>query len=222
VSSWIDEIGNQHYKKYSQYGEEGYLKFILKNIGTTNRFLVDIGASDGKYLSNTKIFRDAGWESVLIDGRKFPGVVQSYVTVENILKTLNLYGVPKEFDLLSIDIDGNDYWVLSKLLTEFRPRLIISEYNSEFTDSRTIEYDPTFYFRGTDYYGYTFAAGLKLAERTGYKVIFQNAHLNMYYLRNDIAAGASIEAPKKEHLWWRLNDGPYKNKTDNRLEWVHV
>jgi hypothetical protein len=213
---WINEIGNHKYKKYSQYGEEGYLKFIFKNIGTTNRFLVDIGANDGKYLSNTKLFRDEGWQSVLIEAQEFPGIHNHFVTAENIKSLLIGYGVPYEFDLLSIDIDGNDYWVLSEILCAFSPRVIISEYNSEFTDSRAIEYNPGFQFKATDYYGYTFEAGLKLAEEFGYKVVFQNSNLNMYYIRKDIIGDVDIEVPHPEHLWWRLS-----SPTDTR-KWIMI
>jgi len=218
---WINEIEKYRFRKFSQYGEEGYLKFILSNIGTTNKFLVDIGANNGTYLSNTKIFRTEGWQSALIDGQEFRGVHQHYVTVENVNRLLRQYGTPEEFDLLSIDIDGNDYWILQQILTAFRPRLIISEYNSEFTDSRTIEYDPEFYFKATDYYGYTFEAGLKLADKFGYRVIFQNANLNMYYLRKDLLddPDMKIDVPYPQKDWWRLNND---GQSDNRLKWVMI
>jgi len=221
---WIDEIKNHQWSKYSQYGEEGYLRFIFKKIGVTNKFLVDLGANDGKYLSNTRIFLNEGWGGVLIEGRQFPGIHQHFITAENINELLEKYGVPSEFDLLSIDLDGNDFWILRNLLTKYRPRLIVSEYNSEFDDSRTIEYDPAFSFGATDYYGYTFGAGLKLAEEFGYRVIFQNANLNMYYLRKDLLENPEMEidVPHPVAEWWRLNNGEYHGKVDDRKKWVMI
>ena len=200
--NWISEIGDHPMRKYSQYSEEGYLQFIFKNIGTTNKFLVDIGANNGTYLSNTKQFRNEGWTGVLIDGQEFPGIHKHFVTVENVNRLLRQYGTPEDFDLLSLDIDGNDYWVLNQILTQFKPRVIISEYNAEFVDSRAIEYDPEFHFKATDYYGYTFEAGLKLAEKFGYKVVFQNANLNMYYIRKDVVGNVEINVPHPHHVWW--------------------
>jgi len=222
--SWINEIGNHFSKKYSQYGEEGYLRFIFKNIGTTNKFLVDIGANNGTYLSNTKQFRNEGWQGILIDGQSFPGVYRHYVSAENINGLLRKYGCPKEPDLLSIDIDGQDYWVLRVILSEYKPRVIISEYNAEFDDSRAIEYNPNFQFRATDYYGYTFKAGLKLAKEFGYRVIFQNTNINMYYLRNDLLEDPEmqINIPHPLTEWWRLNVGKYQGKNDDRLKWVMI
>lgn len=218
---WISEIGNHKHKGFSQYGEEGYLKFIFKNIGIKHKFLVDLGANDGTYLSNTKQFRMEGCDSVLIEGKEFPGIHHHYITAENINGLLKQYGTPERFDLLSIDIDGVDYWILKELLKEFKPRVIVSEYNSEFIDSRAIEYDPAFVFKATDHYGYTFEAGLKLAEEFGYRVIFQNSNLNMYYLRKDEMEDPDIEinVPHPLHLWWRHNTN---GKTDTNGKWVMI
>lgn len=187
---WIKEIKNQRQRiKYSQNGEEYILEYILNHIGTTNKFLVDLGAWDGFHLSNTCLFMERGWEGLLVDGKDFPNIYRSFITQENIINTFEKHEVPKEFDLLSIDIDGNDYWVLKKVLENYKPRLIISEFNSEhpLEESKTIKYDPSFTFDNfSDYYGYTYAAGLKLAKDFGYTVIYQNSNTNMYYLRNDL------------------------------------
>lgn len=212
---WIKEIKNQAQKiKYSQNGEEYLLKYIFENIGSTNKQFVDLGAWDGKHLSNTRIFTEMGWKGLLVDGKEFPGVVQSFITKENIFKTLIDHNVPLDFDLLSIDIDGNDYWILNEILQEFRPRVIVSEFNSEHppTESKTIEYDPTFEFQPTDYYGYTFGAGQKLAEKFGYTIIWQQSNMNLFYLRNDLV----IETPEytvEQHRHW--------NKVSN-LKWINI
>jgi hypothetical protein len=186
---WIKEIKNQpRYPGFCQNGESDILKYIFNNIGLTNKFLVDIGAWDGTHLSNTKAFMDTGWNGLLVDAKDFPGVFHSFVTVENITEILTSNNVPKEFDLLSLDIDGNDYWILKKILQDYRPRVIVSEYNSEhpLSESKTIEYDPKFAFDATDYYGYTYGAGLKLAKEFGYTVVYQISDTNLFYLRNDI------------------------------------
>jgi len=209
--AWYHQIGKApHLKKYSQYGEEGYLKYIFKHIGTTNKFLVDIGANDGKWLSNSRLFLDEGWTGLLVDGAHENELVKKhFVTRENILQILYDNAVPVQFDLLSIDIDGNDYWVLDALLHDFSPRVIISEFNSEFepSESKAIKYDPDFKFKANDYYGYTFAAGLKLAERHGYTIIHQSSNLNLYYVREDLLPeGAYVHVDVKKFKWW----GPAK------------
>lgn len=186
---WIKEIKNQTQKiKYSQNGEEYWLKYIFDNIGTTNKYLVDLGAWDGVHLSNTKIFRDEGWDSLLVDAKDFKGVCNSFITLDNIIETLRSHNVPEEFDLLSIDLDGNDYWILDKVLTHYKPRVIISEFNSEhpLTEAKTIRYSDVFRFDSTDYYGYTYGAGLKLAERHGYRIIYAVSNINLIYLKSEL------------------------------------
>ena len=202
---WIKDICKvKLWKKYSQNSEEAYLEFILKNIGVTNKHFVDLGAWDGVHLSNTKFLSEQGWSGLLVDGKDFDGVVKSFITKENILRTLKEHNTPEEFDLLSIDLDGNDWWILDKLLSEYKPRLIISEFNAEHPlhESKTIEYNPNFCFDNfSDYYGYTYGAGEKLAQKHGYTIIFQNSDLNLYYLRNDLV-NETPEFTKKVHRWW--------------------
>jgi hypothetical protein len=139
----------------------------------------------------------------------------SFITKENIINILEVNNVPKEFDLLSIDIDGNDYWILREVLGSYSPRVIISEFNSEhpLQESKTIEYDPDFRFDNfSDYYGYTFGAGEKLAKEFGYTIIFQKSNLNLFYLRNDLV-NETPDFKKEMYRHW----GGKTNK-----KWVEV
>lgn len=187
---WIKEIGKQEQQiKYSQNGEEYRLRYIFAHAGARNKFFVDLGAWDGQHLSNTKLFAEEMlWNGLLVDGKNFPGVYKSFITKENIIETLQKHNVPVDFDLLSIDLDGNDYWILREILQHYKPAVIVSEFNSEhpLTESKTIEYDPGFVFRASDYYGYTYGAGQKLAKEFGYTIIYQQSDMNLFYLRNDL------------------------------------
>jgi hypothetical protein len=131
----------------SQSGEDGMIAKIFDTIGAVNRWCVEFGAWDGKYLSNTWDLRhNKGWRSVLIEGdpvraaalaaenqeqNSAATVVQAHVgwAGENALDTI-LAGseLPANFDLLSIDIDGND-WHVWRALTHYRPRLVVVEFN---------------------------------------------------------------------------------------------
>jgi hypothetical protein len=189
---WVKKLKNvKPEKKYSQYGEESYLNFILQNIGTTNKYYVDFGAGDGHKLSNTRLLKEEyNWTGLMMDGDNKGNneVKKEFITAENICNLFEKYNVPHQFDLLSIDIDGNDFWVLKELLKKYSPRLIIAEFNGTIpaNESRVMKYNPEHSWGKNDYYGFSFKAGKKLAEECGYRVIFQNGNLNMYLLRSDL------------------------------------
>lgn len=188
---WVYKISScPKIKKYSQTGEEGYLKYILDNIDCNNKFIVDIGAWDGEYFSNTKMFLDLfGYSGILIDGNNHgnANVIQEWITRENVCDILNKYACPTEFSLLSFDLDGNDFWILKEILIKYRPAVVICEINGTIPagESKTIHYNPNHIWNNDDYYGFSFDAAIKLAELNGYKAVFQNDSLNLYLVAKE-------------------------------------
>jgi hypothetical protein len=183
--------------KYSQNGEEIIITNILEKRGELKKFVVELGAGDGYHLSNSRYFIEKGWDSILIDAdnKGNEEVKQHKINKENINQLLKQYNCPKEFDFLSIDLDGNDYWIIDEILKEYSPKLIVAEYNASFPpeESKTIKYDPEFIWQGDTYFGFTLKAGIKLAEKNNYKAILQDSDMNLYMLRNDLAKGINIK-----------------------------
>lgn len=209
---WIYNLPHvNRIRKYSQFGEEGYIRYILNNIGHTDRFLVDIGCWDGwddkndrftyhGFLSNTKYFIDHfGYTGLFIDGnsRGNISIKEEWITRENVRDILNKYNCPKEFTMLSIDLDGNDYYIIKELTKEFRPKLLICEVNRNIPlgISKTIKYDPNFTWKEDDYCGMSYSAALKMADSIGYRIIFQNDSANLYLLRKDLLDNPDMEIP---------------------------
>lgn len=191
--NWIKTISTcPKLKKYSQTGEEGYLKYILDNVGPGDeKFLVDIGAGDGFKLSNTRLFKeDYGYTAVLIDGdpKGAKDVYQHWITRENISDILAGYNCKKGFSLLSLDLDGNDYDILEAVLKDYQPRVVVAEINGTIPIqvSKKIKYDPNHTWKNNDYYGFSFSAALKLARNTGYRIVLQTDALNVYLVRRDL------------------------------------
>jgi len=179
--NWIERMYELKGKDpYSQNGEGIYLEYISHHIGINEGFFFDIGSGDEFHLSNTRHLRNLGWKGVGAD------LINGYrVTTDNIRNIINIYLIAP---LLSIDIDGNDYWIIDAALQDgsFNPKVIIAEFNAAFSDSRTIKYNPDHVWDGTDYYGFSFEAGKKLFEKHGYKVIFNVANMNMIAVREDL------------------------------------
>jgi hypothetical protein len=130
----------------SQFGEDGILEELFKRIGTTSRWCVEFGAWDGKLYSNTwRLIAKFDWSAVLIEGMedRARDLAQlhrgsSKVHVQNCFVSwagenrldnlLSKTPIPRQFDLLSIDIDGNDYHVW-KAVERYEPRVVIIEIN---------------------------------------------------------------------------------------------
>jgi hypothetical protein len=162
----------------SQNGEDGIIEEIFNRISSGNKICVEFGAWDGKHLSNVwNLWHNSGWAAVLIeaDEKKFitlkenvqsfsnVSIVNRFVqaegvdSIDNILSVLN---VP-EVDLLSIDIDGNDYYILQSL-KKYRPRVIVIEYNP------TIPPELVIIQSQNEYFGASARAIYNLAKSMGY------------------------------------------------------
>lgn len=155
-------------KVFSQNGEDGILRKILETIGTTNRYFVEFGVEDGQEC-NTRLLRENGWQGLMMDGKHHcpeVGLYKEFVTAENINKLFAKYCVPHEFDVLSIDIDYNDYWVWKALDTRYQPRVVVIEWNCSISPYRSlvVPYDPAAVWDFTSYYGASMLALKKLGD----------------------------------------------------------
>jgi hypothetical protein len=126
----------QHYEDsiYSQNGEDGVILKLLSSLGTTNKYYVELGVEDGKQC-NTRLLRERyDFHGIMIDGghRNVDlNLFEEFITIQNILEIFQKYNVPHRFDLLSIDLDLFDWWILAKILGSFQylPRVIVVEVN---------------------------------------------------------------------------------------------
>lgn len=185
--------------RFSNFGEEQilqkYLAQLLPAGGDASRTAVDIGAGDGVKGSNTyALFRD-GWRGVGFEGsnRKVCKLAAAYkhypqvsaancvVTPVNVVPLLKAYDIEREFDVLSLDIDSYDYWVLDAVLAEFRPRLIVTEINEKIPPpiKFVVKFDPNFQMTH-HFFGYSIQSLAELAARHDYAIIeveYNNAFL---------------------------------------------
>jgi len=181
-------------KEYSQNGEDGIIKAIFTMIGITNKYFVEFGVEDGIECNTRYLSKHKGWKGILMDGGHDDpslNLHREFITAENIEELFRKYDVPKEFDLLSIDIDGNDYWVW-KAITHFSPRVVIMEYNAciPYTPLVSIPYDPAFQWDKTDYYGASLSAFVQLGKDKGYTLVGTDPNgVNAFFVRDDQIQG---------------------------------
>ena len=190
----------------SQNGEDGITSAILDVIGSGRRRFVEIGCADHGW--NTGFLaEDAGWTGLMVDhnaesvaatAARFPRgtvtAVTNLVTPDTIDALFAAHGYGGDLDLLSIDVDGTDYW-LWQALEAARPRLVIIEYNPVFGAERAVAVpysaepvwsgSPASDFR---YFGASVRAIERLGARKGYRLVaLEPDSANAYLLRNDVA-----------------------------------
>ena len=201
----FSELWKRERKVHSQNGEDGVIEAIFERIGTTNKYFVEFGCADGVEC-NCAYLLELGWTGLMMDGNGVCNnpratIHKEFITAENINRLFGKYDVPAAFDLLSIDIDGNDFWVWREIVA--RPRVVVIEYNASMpADVRsTIAYEPTFQFSGTDYFGASLLALKELGQRKGYTLIYcERAGANAFFLADEVLP-AEYRAPPIETIY---------------------
>lgn len=195
----------QRFKRigFSNFDEERMLEHFIAELlpADHSRTAVDVGAGDGMRGSNTYALFLAGWSGVGVEGdekrarrlarayKNFEGVaaLHALVTPSNVVALLKAQNIPREFGVLSLDIDSYDYWVLDALLGSFRPQLVVTEINEKIPPpvKFVVNYDPDFRLQH-HFFGYGIASLEDLCERHGYALValeYNNAFLAPRELR---------------------------------------
>ena len=198
------------FRCYSQNGEDGILLYIFSLIGMTDRKVVEICAGDGVECNAANLIVNHGWQGLLFDGdasnvargQAFyaqvrttcvspPTFVQAWIVAETVDGLVAQHGVRGPVDLLSLDVDGNDYWIL-KALVGIEPNVIVVEFSALCGPERsmTMSYRPDYRldFSKQPYRcGASLAAFVKLLEPRGYRLVgVQSLGFNAFFVRNGL------------------------------------
>jgi hypothetical protein len=195
------------YQVLSQNGEDGIIYEIFSRIGTDSKFFVEFGVGNGTE-NNSAYLLLQNWEGIWIEGSKeycdsmklgYSDIIkdgklqikESFITKENIVKLFEESKVPTNLDFLSIDIDGNDYWVW-EALGKYKPRVVAIEYNASLGPhiEWVMPYNENHVWNGTEK-GHYFGASLKsfeiLGRKLGYSLVGCNlTGANAFFVRNDL------------------------------------
>ena len=206
------------FKTYSQNDEDGIIQEIFRRIGVVDRTFVEFGVDTGFECNSVKLLVE-GWRGLWMeadplragsircnfgpfcrDGRLT--LKEHRVTAENVDHLIAEAGIGGEIDLLSIDIDYNDYWVW-KAITAVKPRLVVIEYNASLRPplSLTVPYDPHATWDGSNFYGASLEALVRLAAQKGYALVGCSiAGVNAFFVRADLCGEKFLEpATAAEH-----------------------
>lgn len=202
-------IHDYEFKVFSQNGEDGIIQFLINKVNIKNKVFVEFGVETYTEANTKFLLLNNGWSGLIIDGDENAmksidksilhwkydlKAIGSFITKDNINQLIGSAGISGEIGLLSVDIDGNDYWVL-KEIDVVQPQILIVEYNSlfGFKHKITVPYDET--FRRTEkhfsnlFYGASISALTDLANQKGYDLIGSNSFgNNLFFVRHDCNA----------------------------------
>jgi hypothetical protein len=197
---------------FSNFGEEEILERLARDLlpEGQGRFAVDIGAGDGVRGSNTYALFRAGWQGLGVEAdarraarlarayKSLPGVeaVHAHATPANVVRLLKGHKVPRDFAVLSLDVDSYDYFVLDRLLEHFRPRLVVTEINEKIPPPVrfVVRYDPHFRLQH-HFFGYSISSLEELCRRHDYSLL-ELEYNNAFIAPRELAGGARpLDAP---------------------------
>lgn len=207
VNSLEKNIKKKEFKVFSQWGEDGIIDYLITNLDIENKTFIEFGVENYEE-SNTKfLLLNRNWKGFILDSSinninsiknsdlywKYSlHAITAFINKENINNLLELSKFKKKVGLLSIDIDGNDYWVWQGIDT-IEPSIVIIEYNSRLgiEKSYVVPYEKNFERKKANYsmiyYGASLKALVKLGKKKGYELVHCNeAGNNAFFVKKEL------------------------------------
>lgn len=189
-------------KIYSQNGEDGVtLKLIelIYNNDNNNKFFVEFGVQNGSEC-NTRILRErCNWSGLQMDGSNENlsiNLRKEFIMKENILYLFNKYNVKENINLLSVDIDFNDFYCLNEILKHYTCDIIICEYNATHlpNEDKVVLYNKEQMWDYTNYFGASLLALNNLCTKYNYTLVYCDSKgVNCYFINNKILIENNLE-----------------------------
>lgn len=204
----LEKIAESEFRVFSQWGEDGIIQYLLSKVPISNKVFIEFGIEDYRESNTRFLLMNNNWSGLVIDSdsqniskiklsnlywRNDLTAECEFITRENINSVIEKAGLHGDIGLLSIDIDGNDYWIWDAIHI-ISPRIVVIEYNNLLGKERavTIPYRPDFdrakAHYSNLYYGASLRAMCKLAQKKKYVFAGSNsAGSNGFFVREDVA-----------------------------------
>ena len=203
----IHRLQDAEFKVFSQNGEDGIIQHLISHVPITNKSFIEIGVQNYCEANTRFLMMSNNWQGMIVDAdenhvrfleesglrwrhRIVP--ITAFVTRENVNSLIEAAGYKGDVGLLSVDIDGMDYWVLQAVKV-VSPRILVVEYNSRFGNHRavTVPYDDRFNrtkaHYSNCYFGASLAAFCMFAEERGYAFVGSGSSgVNAFFVRRDV------------------------------------
>ncbi len=206
-NSTLANINETEFKVFSQFGEDGIIQYLINNLKISKNCFVEFGVENYEEANTRFLLENNNWSGLIIDSslkninyikqqnyywRNDIKATCAFLSPKNINEIIEKSGFKGNIGLLSIDIDGNDYWILNSIDIVL-PDIIIIEYNANFgsDESITIKFEENFQ-RGTKglsklIYGCSIKAAVNLCNKKGYSLVCINSNgNNAFFVKNNL------------------------------------
>jgi hypothetical protein len=214
------ELERSEFRVFSQFGEDGITQFLIQRVPIDDEVFVELGVDDYRESNTRFLLVHDNWRGLVVDGGtnhveflRSTGLLwrhdidprTAWVERDNVNELIRSAGIEGDIGLLSVDLDGNDFWIIDAI-DVISPRILVAEYNSVFGPDAavTIPYDPGFlrserHFSWL-YWGASLGAVAHVAERKGYALVGGNrAGNNAFFVRTDVLG--SLPTRSVAHVW---------------------
>ncbi len=204
----LSPISENGFQNFSQFEEDGLILYLFALLKTENKTFIEFGADDGINSNAANLHFHHDFTGLFLDGNpkaiergqhfykkhgnpkvNAPVFLEAMITAENINALITKGGLQGTVGFMSIDIDGNDYWVW-KAIDCVQPEVVVIETHNEFgLNDIIVPYDPDYFYPGKHphYHGASPIAMTKLAEHKGYRLVGSNElGFNFIFLREDL------------------------------------
>ena len=172
---------------------------LIYNGDNDNKFYVEFGVENGAEC-NTRILREKyNWKGLQMDGGNENDSInlrKEFIQKENVVELFKKYNVPHNINVLSVDIDFNDFYCLKEILANYQCDIIICEYNSTHlaNEDKIVIYDKNGRWDGSNYFGVSLLSLDKLGKKYNYSLIYCNNNgVNCFFIHNDILKNKDLQ-----------------------------
>jgi hypothetical protein len=202
----IAKLSDVEFQVFSQWGDDGIIQYLINKIDLPHKTFVEFGVENYKESNTRFLLINDKWHGLVLDGSKESieyikrdtvslmyhlYAKEAFITKENINSLIDKEFLQKGYDpeigILSVDLDGNDYWIW-KEINVVKPVIVVLEYNAIYGAEKpwTIPYKGDFVWGGTAYWGSSLKAHCEVSEKKGYYFIGCNSNgNNAYFIRKD-------------------------------------
>jgi len=234
------------FKVFSQWDEDGIIQYLINKVPIENRTFIEFGVENYEESNTRFLLLNDHWQGLVLDASAADvRYIQTdrvywefdlqakctWITRDNINSLLAEARFSDDVGLLSIDIDGNEYWIW-EAIQSIRPRIVIAEYNSVFglipvSIPYKEDFDRTVAHFSTLYYGCSLAALGHLAKKKGYLLVGSNiwGH-NAFFVRADVAGEFKGLEPEEAYVQSKFRESrdpsgrPSYVRGENRIKLI--